>query len=248
VVISREMSYSVAEIRELSARIGRSRSCLRRWASEGCDLRSHASVQSWLERNKLRETNVTKSRRRRGGGVGQEASSRGTHACHKAIEPLGNGETLGPIGRRGAAAALERLEMQEERAHARLEAALARGDSTAIDMAQRFWLQCSETLRRLDLCVETVRRESEAQVSVREARNAVLYASEWMRIAIAQFLSAEVTSLVAIKDPGEFKAYFFSRFKGVLDLTIKGADRTCSPLPSWAKESLELAWNVRVDP
>jgi hypothetical protein len=170
--------------------------------------------------------------------VGQEASSRGTHACHKAIEPLGNGETLGPIGRRGAAAALERLEMQEERAHARLEAALARGDSTAIDMAQRFWLQCSETLRRLDLCVETVRRESEAQVSVREARNAVLYAGEWMRIAIAQFLSAEVTSLVAIKDPGEFKAYFFSRFKGVLDLTIKGADRTCSPLPSWAKESL----------
>jgi hypothetical protein len=39
-------------------------------------------------------------------------------------ESAGNGETLPPAGKRGAAAALERLEASEERAHARLEAAL----------------------------------------------------------------------------------------------------------------------------
>ena len=151
-------------------------------------------------------------------------------------------------GRRGAAAALERLEIAEERAHARLERALLGNDAVQIQACQDFWLKCSETLRRLDLAVEVARRQEEVQIPLKMAQAAVLYAGEWMRIAITQFLSAEITSLVAIKDPNEFKAYFFSRFKGVLDLTIKGADKTRSAVPAWAKESLELAWHLRIDP
>ena len=69
------MAYSEAEILELSKRIGKSRTTLWRWASQGCDLRSHASVQNWLEKNRIRETNVTKSRRRR--GLEQSAKPRG---------------------------------------------------------------------------------------------------------------------------------------------------------------------------
>ena len=50
--------------------------------------------------------------------------------------------------RRSGKAALERLETAEERAHARLEAALQRGDPVQVQTCQDFWLKCSETLVR----------------------------------------------------------------------------------------------------
>lgn len=71
--------------------------------------------------------------------------------------------------------------------------------------------------------------------------------AEWMRIGLTTFLSSEAIALAAIRDPRELKAYFFDRFKGTLDLVIKSVDKTNSPLASWAKESLEEAWNVRLD-
>src|SRR6516164_6350702 len=60
------MSYSRAEISEFEEKIGKSRATLFRWAKQGCDLRTERSVQEWIERNRLRETNIAKSRRRRG--------------------------------------------------------------------------------------------------------------------------------------------------------------------------------------
>ena len=64
---------------------------------------------------------------------------------------------LGPVGRRGAAAALARLEEIEERAHARLMRAIEAGNRFQIKAAQEFTLDRGETLRRLDLAVETER-------------------------------------------------------------------------------------------
>ena len=46
-------------------------------------------------------------------------------------------------GRRGAGAALRRLEEQGERGYARLQLALERGDPIAIDAAQTYWLRIS---------------------------------------------------------------------------------------------------------
>jgi hypothetical protein len=77
------------------------------------------------------------------------------------------------------------------------------------------------------------------------AQDAVLFAAEWMRIAVAQFLSAETTTLMGIKDPGEFRFYFGQRFKGILDLTVMNADKTRSAIPHWAKERIKTAWNVQ---
>jgi hypothetical protein len=108
---------------------------------------------------------------------------------------------------------LERLETAEERAHARLEAALTRGDQLAIQAAQDFWLKCSETLRRLDLAVETARREAETQVPLKTTQDAVTAAGEWMRIAVMTMLSSETNSLMAIKDNGPFRYYFGERFQ-----------------------------------
>ena len=118
------MAYSEAEILELSKRIG-SGTTLWRWASQGCDLRSHASVQTWIEKNRLRETNVTKSKRRRDHESDKYLS---VPVRRRAVTLAAMGD-LPPIGKKGAAAALERLEASEERAHARPAAALVRGDS-----------------------------------------------------------------------------------------------------------------------
>jgi hypothetical protein len=204
-------------------------------------LRSHASVQSWIEKNKLRETNVAKARRRRGK---EQASRSSAHSAHAdVIEPRGNGE-LPPAGKKGAAAALERLEAQEEEAHRRLVAALGRGNPVEIDAAQTFWLKCAETLRRLDLAIEVNRRSEEEQISKRKARDAVLFTAEWFRIALMQFLSSACMALLGIKEIGELKAYIVERFKGILDLTVKNADTTRSAIPDWAKERIREAWNV----
>jgi hypothetical protein len=242
------MSYSRAEIAELSKRIGRSPSCLWQWAAEGCDLRSYASVQSWITKKKLHERNAGKARagraRRRRRDNNQDTQRASDVPAPERVSSVGNGEILPPAGKRGAAAALERLEASEERAHARLEAALLRGDAVQIAACQDFWLKCSETLRRLDLAVETARREAETQVPLRTACDAQTAAAEWMRISVMQFLSSETLALMAFKDGGEFRHYFVTRFKGILELTIKNADQTNSPVPLWALERIKIAWNV----
>jgi hypothetical protein len=139
------------------------------------------------------------------------------------------------------------LETAEERAHTRLEAALARGDQLQIQACQEFWLKCSETLRPLDLAVEVARRQEETQIPLKVALDAIVFAAEWMRIAFMQFLSSEGKALMGIKDFGQWKFYAVERFKGILDLTVKNADKTRSAIPAWAKERIKEAWNVPRD-
>jgi hypothetical protein len=163
-----------------------------------------------------------------------------------ASAPVGNGDVATP-GRKGAAAALERLESAEELAHRRLEAALARGNPVEVQACQDFWLKCSETLRRLDLAVEVARRQEETQIPLKVAEQAVVATAEWLRISVTTFLSSETISLMGIKDPGEFRSYFGQRFVGNLNLVIKSADQTRSRLPPWAKMAIASAWNVPLD-
>jgi hypothetical protein len=101
-----------------------------------------------------------------------------------------------------------------------------------------------ETVRRLDLAIELSRRQEETQIPLRVAQDATLFVAEWFRIAFMQFLSAEGTSLMAIHDFGEWKAYAVDRFKGILNLTVMNADKTRSAIPDWAKEQIKEAWNV----
>jgi hypothetical protein len=162
------MAYSEAEIRELAKRIGKSRTTLWRWASQGCDLRNHQSVQTWIEKNRQRETNVEKSRRRRRRGAQQEASSSVHEQYRGAFDHPGNGE-LPPAGKHGAQHALQRLEFEESQAYQRLQHALQNGTPLEVESAQSFWLKCSEALRRLDLAVELALRDAEEQVPKRLA-------------------------------------------------------------------------------
>jgi len=62
---------------------------------------------------------------------------------------------------------LARLEEIEERAHARLMRAINAGNPFQVKAAQEFYLRCSETLRRLDLAVETERRTALEQIPKR---------------------------------------------------------------------------------
>jgi hypothetical protein len=54
--VTSRMSYTAVEIAEYSRKIGRSRSTLFKWISEGCDLRDPKSVTEWVTRNTIRET------------------------------------------------------------------------------------------------------------------------------------------------------------------------------------------------
>jgi len=74
----------------------------------------------------------------------------------------------------------------------------------------------------------------------------VTYVTEWLRIAVTQFLSSETLPLMGIKTSCDFRAYFLERFSGVLNLTIKNADKTLSVIPIWAKQRIEIAWNIQI--
>src|SRR5262249_20050362 len=142
-------------------------------------------------------------------------------------------------------AALRRLEEQEERGYARLQLALKRGDPIAIDAAQTHWLRVAEVLRRLDRELEFSRRTEQEMIPLKTAQDAVTFVSEWLRISLSMFLSAEGLTLAAgFKTVGELKSYFVSRFRGVMFLTLKNADRTMSPIPAWALERIRTAFNV----
>jgi hypothetical protein len=50
---------------------------------------------------------------------------------------------------------------------------------------------------------------------------------------------------MVFKDGGEFRYYFWQRFKGIVDLVVKNADKTNSAIPDWAKEWIKSAFNVQ---
>jgi hypothetical protein len=87
-------------------------------------------------------------------------------------------------------------------------------------------------------------KTSEEQVPKKLAEELSLYVAEWLRIAFTQFLSSEASTLMGIKELGEWKAYAVERFKGILELTVKGSLQTKSPIPDWAAAKIKEAWNV----
>jgi hypothetical protein len=237
------MAYNSVEIAEYARKLGKSRSTLYLWIKQGCNLRDPKSVREWVTRNTIRETNIEKARKRRRDERSKGSAQTVQQHVVGPFESPGNGD-LPPAGKKGAAAALERLEASEERAHARLEAALLRNDPVQIAACQDFWLKCSESLRRLDLSVQLERRAHESQLSVKEAQATVLAVCEWMRISFMQFLSAEGRTVQGIKDFGEWRHYAAQRFVGILHLTVLNADKTRSPVLSWAKSMIKIGWNI----
>jgi hypothetical protein len=212
-----------ARVKQVAEQTGRSVGTIWRWSRQGCDLNSHASINQYLEGNRLRQHGnlVRKSK-----GVGTTST-----VVDTATPDLDRIE-LGPVGRRRAAAALQRLEQTEERAFARLSRAIEHGNEFQVRNAQEFYLRCSETLRRLDLAVEIERRNAEDQVPKKQAEAISLYIADWLRIAFAQFLSSETRSLMGIKDQGEFRFYAIDRFKGILHAAVKTSLKTNSPIPA----------------
>jgi hypothetical protein len=64
---------------------------------------------------------------------------------------LGRLASEAPVGKKGAQFALQRLEIEEAQADARLQQALASGNQLEIEQTQVFWVRCVESLRKLDL-------------------------------------------------------------------------------------------------
>src|SRR5215510_15428782 len=101
------MPYSELEVKEYARKIGKSRSTIWSWIKQGCDLRNPKSVAEWVTRNQIRETPIERARKRRRDEqirVAAEAAK----SPQERSEPATKGEPL-PEGKKGAAAALERL-------------------------------------------------------------------------------------------------------------------------------------------
>jgi hypothetical protein len=84
--------------------------------------------------------------------------------------------------------------------------AIEGGNQFQIKAAQEFYLRANETLRRLDLAVETERRKSDEQVAKALVEDFALEISKWLRLSFERFLSAESPGLMAIADLGEFSS------------------------------------------
>ena len=70
------MPYTAVEMAEYCRKIGKCRTTLFKWIREGCDLRDPKSVAEWVTRNTIRETNISKARKRRRDNV-EKAAAKG---------------------------------------------------------------------------------------------------------------------------------------------------------------------------
>ena len=103
--------------------------------------------------------------------------------------------------------------------------------------------------RRISLFWIVLRqRRKSTSLPLKLAEETITAATEWMRISIMVFLSSEVLALMALKDVGEFRAYFIERFRGILNLTVMNSLKTRSPVPEWATRRIKQAWNVPQEP
>jgi hypothetical protein len=100
-------------------------------------------------------------------------------------------------------------------------------------------------LRRLDAGVAISRRSEQEMIPLKAAQDTITFVSEWLRVSICVFLSAEGLTLAGgFKTVGELKVYFIERFKGVMFFTLKNSGKTNSPVPPWALERIKIAFNV----
>jgi hypothetical protein len=104
------------------------------------------------------------------------------------------------------------------------------GNPFQVKSAQKFYLRSSETLRRLDLAVETERRTALEQIPMRQIEAIAVQISTWLRTAFEQLVGSESPSLMGINDLGEFKAYSVERFKGMHELPRSRAGRAIALL------------------
>jgi hypothetical protein len=207
-------------------------------------LRSAQSrISSGVDREKRTQGNECREGEAQGGldqkGVPQIQSQTGN-----AFKIPGNGK-LPPAGKTGAGHTLRRLEEEEQRAYARMQVALERGNPIEIQNAQELWLKIAEVLRRLDAGVAVSRRSEEEMIPLKTAQDTMTFVSEWLRVSLSTFLSAEGLILAAgFPTIGELKVYFVERFRGVMFLTLNNAGKTNSAVPPWALERIKIAFNV----
>lgn len=223
-------------VKQVADRLGVHQSTIFRWILLGLDISSEEKIDQFLQGKKRRRNPNTSHQ--------PKTDVAETDIGPPVLEPDLNAIELGPIGKRGAAAALARLEQTEERAFARLSRAIEAGNQFQIKAAQEFYLRCSETLRRLDLAIEVERRNAFELIPQKQTEAFSLYVAEWLRIAFAQFLSSESRSLMGIKDPAEFRLYAINRFRGIVYAAVKTSRKSNSPIPAWAEAMVIEAWNL----
>src|SRR5271165_952874 len=111
-------------VNQVADRLGKHPATVWRWVARGCDIDSEDSIQQFLSGKKRRQTSHQKPVRKP-----TESVETGSKSVDEAtVEPDLNQIELAPVGQKGAAATLARLEEIEERAAARLMRAIEHGN------------------------------------------------------------------------------------------------------------------------
>jgi hypothetical protein len=193
---------------------------VRVWVREGLDVHDQAAVESCIER---------KRSRRKGKSLAQSAQSIPVSA-DDICEEL---STIDPDAI-GAAANLKRLEAFESLLARRLELALASGDAPTIQTARQDYVTVSETLRKLDIAVDTYRRDAGELIARDEAAEAVRVLTEQLKIGFNLWLSSEVPALQAIDSPGKFVQHARRTYAFVFIENLKNTQKSRAAIPQWA--------------
>jgi hypothetical protein len=225
-------------VKQVADRLKRHPATIFRWINLGLDIYSEDSIHQFsLGKKRSQSPNLLRK-------PTTESVETGSKSVDEATPDL-NLIALAPIGKRGAAAALQRLEEIEERAHARLMRAIEHGNPFEIKNCQEFYLRSSESLRRLDLAFETERRKADEQLPLREVQDVARQIGIWFVGSFTSFLNAETPALMATTDLGSFKYLAIETFRGILHREVKTALRiNPTILPTWAVEPMREAWNI----
>lgn len=142
---------------------------------------------------------------------------------------------LDPNLPKGAAAALKRLESTEATLYGQLEAAIKSGDPVQIKFARESWLKVGDSLRRYDIAVEAVRRETGSLVPRDEVSKAITMLCGWLRFAWEQ-----QNNIVLREIPDEHQghvAQLLKRFtwRSILESAAMLGAQTA--VPAWMSEA-----------
>src|SRR5258708_40243649 len=108
------MATKAEKVKEIAASLGKSERAVWYWIHEGCNIENPESVRQFSERKERKRTNVQKSREKlKWAFETAETLNRlakdGLQGSPGRFPSIGD-KDLPPLGRRGAAAALQRLE------------------------------------------------------------------------------------------------------------------------------------------
>jgi hypothetical protein len=212
---------------DLAAKWGTSTRTMRRWVAAGAPVNDEQAMHVWIASRKHTPKGTADML------TGQPATG------DKATVQTTTATARDP--KQGAAAALQRLEVEEKDAFDRLQLALGEGrNALEVKLLREHWLKTGDSLRRYDLLVEQNRRDSGELVPRATVEELLANLSLRLRFAIIRMGNDLPGRLMQMANqPGDVKDLLVSMLRDVF-FTSAHVGFHNAPLPDWMRKPLLL--------